>query len=342
MPEGAALLCQQHEHDESKLPTQQRVFFLRHAESRWNRAQDSYALISMLWENDHGLSEDGRRQAEALRRHIREVVELGKCPPEEKPWVEAFTKPDVVYTSPFTRAVQTAAIGLRDLLPACRRLVVMPEARERKNGPGSVDSTGLATGEAIRDRVAGELWDLYAEDGPMGQEAAVQDFKSIDLDASAAEDEWWGGFAGDSEEEHQERLRAFVEKLRHVRGSDSGGGGVSVVIGHSHFFKAVLNACIHEEKVETKDCVCEHIADGCSNTSTDLSAGPLYNPSVNELLRSQLMPYCGIVGLRFVWGQDGEGRIVEAMPILGTQLAVPRAAGCTCGRATGGSTCVVS
>jgi len=113
---------QRHVHVETEpgQPHRRLVFLVRHAESRWNRAKAELGVLSMLCENDHGLSEKGLAQAQTLRSLLKEArisLDSASSDQQEDPWLRRLLKPGVVYASPFTRAIETAVIGLRDILP---------------------------------------------------------------------------------------------------------------------------------------------------------------------------------------------------------------------------------
>lgn len=290
--------------EKEELPRRQLVFFVRHAESRWNRAQADYAPISMFWENDHGLSEEGRLQAEELRRRVATAGQ--RAPPEaasnngcqnmaEAYWLRHFLQPDVVYCSPFTRAICTACIGLQDILPHGKELVLMREAREQKNLMGA-DSTGIATGEDIPPRIEAELSQLYEAAGEESQRRAVEDFRAVRVDVAGVCEEWWGGLAGDGEEEIHERIAALAARLRATRGSLPGGGGTTVLVGHSLFLRTVFQTFLGE------------------------AAHKWDAPWVAESLKVHVLPLCGVVATCFEWDEAGSARIVAAAPVLGTRL----------------------
>eukprot|EP00408_Alexandrium_pacificum_P012283 CAMPEP_0171213864 /NCGR_PEP_ID=MMETSP0790-20130122/30866_1 /TAXON_ID=2925 /ORGANISM="Alexandrium catenella, Strain OF101" /LENGTH=263 /DNA_ID=CAMNT_0011679589 /DNA_START=45 /DNA_END=832 /DNA_ORIENTATION=- len=254
----------------------------------------------MMWENDHGLSDEGRGQAEALRARLRGAFagEAREVPfnASEETWLAALLRPDVVYSSPFTRALQTSVIGLKDILPNGQDLVVMREAREQKN-LGGADSTGVATGTAIPPRLEEELRGLYEASCTLEQaEAAVQQLREVRIDTSGVMDEWWGPLTGDAEGALAERIFGFVERLRWTRGrAAGGGGGAAVVVGHSLFFRTVFSTFIlRPERV------------------------PLVGVAAS--LQTRLLPYCGVVGTRFEWDAAGRPQIVEAVPLVGTEL----------------------
>jgi len=317
-------------------PSEQLVFFIRHAESRWNRAQANGDLISLLWENDHGLTEDGLRMAAALRQRIRATREAQKGAGGKADWASHFMSPDIVFSSPLTRALETTCVALKDVV-ASKGVVVMREAREQKNSFGSVDSTGVAVGERIRDRVQEDLRAVLeaacqglgeTPEAPTDRDLAdaresLEALATLPLDTSGVEDEWWGPLTGDHESDLDERVQAFFGRLRLTRGTAcSGGGGTAIVVGHSHFLRTVFGA---------------HLAD-CPSMSPD-------SWRFNSL-RKRVVPYCAVVGCRIRWDQDGQASIVEAVPLFGTELSADvgsktHGGGCVCGRGSVKDACVV-
>ncbi|CAL1152719.1 unnamed protein product, partial [Cladocopium goreaui] len=274
------------------LPSEQLVIFIRHAESRWNRAQAALSPLGMLWENDHGLSEEGRLQAERLRTKLREaqahgVEEMKESEAGEAAWLSKLLSPDVVYSSPFTRALQTACIALQDILPKSH-LVVMREAREHKR-LGGADSTGVAVGEEIRERVREEIYGLY-EDDPEKSAQVLKELEQITMDTSSVTEEWWGNVLGETFEEIDENLEALMHRLRCSRGSLAGGGAVAVLVGHSYIIRTIFDAYLMK------------------------GAATQYRS-----LRSKLIPCCGVVAARITWDEHGP-KILEAMPLLNTTL----------------------
>lgn len=306
--------------EDEELPRTQLVIFVRHAMSRWNLAQANYGIVTMMRENDHGLADDGRRQAVDLRRRIRSAMAavVGATPcstsahspdvssasslvpvseaTEDEVWMEAVLHPNIVYTSPFTRAIETAIIGLWDILPD-NRMIVMREARENKNF-GGADSTGVAIGNDIILRVEEDLQFVYESASCQREstDAVLADVRAINLDTSDVLDEWWGPFIGDGEADLHDRIARFVRKLRRTRGRMVDGSGVSVVVGHSLFFRTIFQ--------------------------TYFVTPPRGCPWLDAVsLKQNVLPYCGVIGARFEWDGQGNGHIAEAVPLLGTQLA---------------------
>lgn len=285
------------------LPSEQLVFFIRHTQSRWNKAQEDYNIFGLAAENDHGLTDEGRRQAEGLRERIADMKSansLGQTADKEDPaWTMSLLHPDAVFCSPFTRTVCTACVGLKDIIPEGGKLVLAKEAREQKN-LGGADSTGVAVGEDIITRVEEELRTLYEADHPKVSEKALADFKSINIDTTGCEEAWWGPYLGDQKELIHTRVAELFQRLRRTRGKLPGGGGVSVVVGHSLFFVDLFNTHLDRPA---------EMSEEIESTFASLS--------------SRKLPYGGAVATRIVWNEMGTPRIVEAVPILGTELEPP-------------------
>jgi len=206
------------------------VFFVRHGESYWNKAQSELDLWSMAIKKDHPLSNRGRQQAEELAARL----EAGTAD------VEPMIHPDVVYVSPLTRAVQTAVIGFSQGLLKSRghcEFVLMPNAREKQN-LGGRDSMPTKIGADIVQHAHDELCTLYrdSEDAPV-----LQTFNQLVFDCQEVQDQWWRETHAESHMDLEERLEEFMSQLvfsphRNI-----------VVVGHSHFFRAVFQKHLSQE-----------------------------------------------------------------------------------------------
>lgn len=274
-----------------------RLFLVRHAESRWNLAQTEHRLYGMFSENDHGITPGGRDQAEVLCQNLCKLIaEAASGCSKGRRWDHEYTtkllNPDVVYSSPFTRAVQTALIALQAVLASKGTLVLRPEAREQRNSLLSTDAAGVAVGDEIGQRVLEELEQLYAEGSEPGQSSSHARWlmESVKLDASCVEQAWWSASA-ESDDEVAERQEAFLELLRR-----HGEGSSIVVVGHSHFFRRFFRAYL------------SHTAEA-------------RHPDIAASLRTHVIPPCGVIGVQLEFPSDGaKARITEAVPLLGTLL----------------------
>lgn len=331
------------------LPDTQLVFFLRHAESRWNRAQTQRNIVQMIAENDHGLSKSGRRQAEDLRQSIQRILRVEEAsiraealatmeeeggpsrlsrhsfkqepasslaeaeendaakvvkpkshradPPSalEQEMQRYFMHPDAVLCSPFTRAITTGCLALPEILPNSRMQLVK-EVRERKN-LGGMDSTGVAVGDDIPKRIEEELNYLYGDVEEGERDRVLADFHSVVLDVSEVMDEWWGGMMGDDESIIFEHAIELMGRVRRTRGSMQGGGGTTIVVGHSLTFRTVFQSCLPKP------------ADPDSHEA-----------KVVKSLKTNIIPCCGVIGMLFTWDELGIPSIVKVIPVMGTEL----------------------
>lgn len=190
---------------------QKQVFFVRHAQSDWNRGEDRWFLsLRMLTRKDHVLSAKGRLQAQGLERRLQQAGTKAE---------KAMLMPDAVISSPLTRAVQTAVLGLRPLLGKCT-LRLIPDIRERRNWGGR-DSSGTRVGNDVIDKVKQHLPSEYSE--------------IVDrVDCSDVETQWWSDAKEDSAA-MQERMNSFLDQLQAMPEK------CIIIVGHSHFFRDLFH-----------------------------------------------------------------------------------------------------
>lgn len=185
-------------------PRKKTVFFIRHGESKWNQAQSAHNIEDMVKEHDHGLSEEGKAQAEGLAtRSISEEY-------SKDPSVQTFNNAGVIYSSPLTRAIQTGMIGMKHHKTMSSKGVVLHrDVREIKK-PGGLDTVGMAKGADIINRVKSE----------MTTESVFQ------IDPNDCMNVWWTGghlvaktsepvvaLAADSHEEVLDRQKDLLTRL---------------------------------------------------------------------------------------------------------------------------------
>merc|ERR1711862_119122 len=153
--------------------------------------------------------------------------------------------PDVIYVSPLTRAVQTAVVGLGKVLsnPRCGELVMMANAREKQN-LGGFDSQPMAVGSQVIRRTLSELVRVYRDHSNL--KSMVNAFKKLKFDIHEVEGRWWNPVS-ESEEQVKARLDEFMAQLRYSSHQKI------VVVGHSHFFRAVFKEFLSNNFKETND-----------------------------------------------------------------------------------------
>lgn len=267
--------------DSLEVLTKRTVYFVRHGESTWNKAQSKLDLYEMGRQTDHPLSTKGRDQAENLSSLIE------KAHPDKD---STLLKPDVVYVSPLTRAIQTAVIGLRKVLsqPGFGELVLMANAREKQN-LGGFDSQPQKIGSDVIKRTLDELVVLYK--GEQSSDGVVDSFRNLKFDTQEVQDRWWNNVAAESDTQVKARLEEFMAQLKYSRHKSI------VVVGHSHFFRAVFKQFLStdfRERADKKDF------------ARDLSTKKLSN--------------CGVARLDLDPGITSGGIITDVELILGTEL----------------------
>lgn len=277
------------------------VFFVRHGESVWNAAQSNMRLDEMAGSVDHPLSQTGRVQSELLAQSLKtasDSKEIGMN-------IAQLLRPDAVFVSPLTRAVQTAIIALGEHLVSdsgeSPELVLMGSAREKQN-LGGFDTMSTKLDADIIDHSIKELRSLYKEN-----DTNVRMFEALDrlrFDALEVQDPWWCETLAESSSQLKERLEEFKNKLLYSPMRSL------VVVGHSHFFRAFFKS---------------FTSDAFKTKKPELAS----NLAVKKLIN------CGVVRVELD-SNDSTGPIADAQLVLGTELiddekGGPGALGCSCG-----------
>mmetsp|Transcript_40011 Transcript_40011/g.101622 ORF Transcript_40011/g.101622 Transcript_40011/m.101622 type:complete len:609 (+) Transcript_40011:132-1958(+) len=272
------------------------VFFVRHAESVWNEAQSKAQVHKMVSETDHGLSAAGGRQAEKLGERLAAASkgrpEARADAAQDDAVAAELLRPDVVYVSPLTRAVQTAVISLGPTLVqqgGLGEVVLMPNAREKHN-LGGMDTVSTKTGVSILHGVLKKLRDLSRDAKDGDATGAPETFGRLRFDITATEEQWWSEGRSEPKAQVQLRMREFMSQLLYSPHRSI------VVVGHSLFFKAVMKCYLNEE-FKTKQ------------------------PDFAERVSKMKLMNCGILRLELdpQRGLDGNP-IMDARLVLGSEL----------------------
>jgi len=211
---------------------QRTVFFIRHAQSSWNRAKARMRLHDMARTTDHPISQNGQEQADMLAKRIAAIS-------KEDQLALPMLSPDVVYTSPLSRAVQTSAIALQPLFAQAdgpKELVLMPSAREKQN-VGGLDTRSRKLGKDILQHNCKQLGMLYK-----GKSSEVVDtFKDLQFDIREVEDRWWCEEVSESTAQLGVRMEDFLAQVLYSPHK------VIIIVGHSHFFRAFCQRYLHDQ-----------------------------------------------------------------------------------------------
>lgn len=215
--------------DSTTVMQKRSVFFIRHGESTWNAAQSQGNLAEMARTTDHSLSVTGSAQAESLCERIEKARRQHNTDALDLAGADAF------YVSPLTRAIQTAVVTLGPTMLEAEEhgeFILMGTAREKQN-LGGFDSMSTKTGVDILRHAHKEMAVIY-EGRPNRVTQMSRVFNGLHFDVQEVQEEWWCISQSDSKEELEGRLNDFMSQLLYTPHR------TVVVVGHSHFFRAVL------------------------------------------------------------------------------------------------------
>lgn len=274
------------------------VFFVRHAESRWNAAQAEYSMMGMFSESDHGLSETGRKQAEELNQKATEARRLidaaGKATSKswELTWQDRYVNPNAVLSSPYSRAIETALIGMQDILSKPHKLIVTQDAREMRSSVLAVDCSSSGAGDRIKELVSQDLCWIYEQAGDTEKAQALIAKLDEQLDLTDVQEDWCPALA-ESVVDLDERHAALLKRIQSFENGSS-----VVLVGHSYYFKRFFTEYLGQ--------------------SVDAMA-----PDVGASLKEHVVPQCAVIGMKMIFKENGPPLIAEVAPLLGTKLKPP-------------------
>ena len=278
----------------SGMPASKTVIFVRHAESRWNRAQKTRNLALLLASMDAPITSMGYEQALTLQLALREVSGGG----DESGTAAVLTelcRAERIWVSPLTRALQTALVALLPVYEgpspvpasgsqrateAARGMALRPIARERKSLFG-IDGLGAARGKGCRERACKQLNSLPQK--PSEQELAAM--RSVDCDAHEAECVWWTRTC-ESRGRLRRRARMLLDEL--LRSDQT----TLAVVSHSIFLKELFRTALTQSTGMSADeralvqMLCERKLPNCGVVSCQLSATGANGAAVMSNVRS--------------------------------------------------------
>lgn len=278
--------------DSKEVLRQRIVYFVRHGESQWNKAQGKLDLQTMASKTDHPLSAKGWEQAESLNKLLDEQLQKELVADKTTDAsVSAMLRPGVVFTSPLARAIQTAVIAIGPVLakaeqPERRELVLLANAKEKQNF-GGLDTHCTKIGRDILDTALEELRSYPGE--AQEERPAVDAFFELGYDLEEVQDAWWPEGQSETSKQLEVRLQEFMLQLMYSA-HDS-----IVVFGHSLFFQQIFRKYL----------------------SSELRRGD----DIAQDLKHKKLPNCGVVRLELdplVSLEDGP--FVEAQLVLGTEF----------------------
>lgn len=235
---------------------------------------------------DHALNTAGIDQAQDLNRAWRSPDPSSLCTAEL-----GFTTATHVFSSPLTRAVQTAAVACQGhpaLASKGGKLTLSRFLRERKNTQVSLDTVGAATGTAILERATKGLNDAkFSKEGLKAEDLMPA------VDASDCGEDWWSSVSSyDSDAEIHRRIRCLWDVLKYHPAK------AAILVGHSLFFRELV-------RISLSEAFCS--APGSESFASDLHAYKICN--------------AGVLYIEVEFPVSGGATITDAKLIFGSTFA---------------------
>eukprot|EP00486_Rosalina_sp_Unknown_P003678 CAMPEP_0201575342 /NCGR_PEP_ID=MMETSP0190_2-20130828/20475_1 /ASSEMBLY_ACC=CAM_ASM_000263 /TAXON_ID=37353 /ORGANISM="Rosalina sp." /LENGTH=468 /DNA_ID=CAMNT_0048004841 /DNA_START=91 /DNA_END=1497 /DNA_ORIENTATION=+ len=222
------------------------IYLIRHGESEFNAALEKSDVVEMWSKTDHPLTSKGIEQCITLNERIKNAD-------REDDDVKDFLSVDSIFSSPLSRAAQTAFISLSEH-PVMKEsgLILLANCREFKS-IGGRDSTGNRLGADIKDRCLDKL-KRHKDD------EFIDQYKTISWDYNDCDSKWWSGIHDKSNKEVDERFDDFVNFVRYRPERNI------IIVSHSvfirYFFKRYLPKNeddktyddVYDERYETAYC----------------------------------------------------------------------------------------
>lgn len=195
-----------------------------------DRGQEAYMqLRAVMARADHPISRNGYLQAERLSGAIHASAALSGVERASvsgssvKEAEDAETHAAIlsvlhstraVWSSPATRAVQTAQVAMLPLLGAEGTIELKANARQKRGMTNPNTSIGYAVGDAIHERCVEKLRDLAAGDHGVGDESTLAQIEAAKLDTLEADSPWWSD-KPEVDRDFQARVAELVMQIRH-------------------------------------------------------------------------------------------------------------------------------
>lgn len=162
-------------------------------------------------------------------------------------YVEMFMHSDRVFSSPFTRAIQTALVSLQDHPSLTHQGIILYQMIREIKRIGGLDSVGIEVGEGILKRVYSEFLPFFGHD-------QATKFTSLIYDLNDTYSSWWTPMSSyENHREQQERVREFLTFSRYTDAK------IPIFVGHSLFFKAFYSHRISKRLDKNKKSFSEKL-----------------------------------------------------------------------------------
>uniref|UniRef100_A0A7S4F2N0 Histidine phosphatase family protein n=2 Tax=Chrysotila carterae TaxID=13221 RepID=A0A7S4F2N0_CHRCT len=227
-----------------------------------DRGQEAYHRIrAVLAKTDHPVSKQGFTQARQLHARLasameqvssaRNSSESGKELSESEVLIALLLSTQTVWSSPATRAVQTAQVALQPLCcDSALRIELKSNARERRELTNQITSIGNAYGEQIRQRCLEKLLELNVDD-----EVLLSRVEGTDLLTSEVEAAWWSD-KPESDKDYQARIHELLMQIRYAQ-HDS-----LVLVTHDDVFNELFSHNLNATAKAKNSSLADELATG--------------------------------------------------------------------------------
>jgi hypothetical protein len=155
-----------------------------------------------------------------------DVAEKVAAEKRHEGYVRLFLHADRVYSSPLTRALQTAFLSMEGHRAVTSHGFVLYSVIREVRRLGGLDTMGIEVGEGVERRVRAELSAI------LGARRA-DELLSCPLDVNDSDQMWWTPMSShDTERDQQDRIVEFLTFSRYCESK------IPVFVGHSLFFRA--------------------------------------------------------------------------------------------------------
>jgi broad specificity phosphatase PhoE len=217
-----------------------------------DRGQEAYQrLRAVMARTDHPISRNGYVQARRLASIIEASAAAGagaaEPPPEGTPPADGQRSAILsvlhgtraVWSSPATRAIQTAQLATLPLLQNGEVIELKANARQRRGLTNPNTSIGVASGDAIHTRCVENLRDLAPVADLAADEPVLVQIEARPLDTQEVSSVWWSDKA-EPDRDFQSRLAELVTQIRHSPHESI------ILCAHDDIFHELLGRYTHQ------------------------------------------------------------------------------------------------
>ena len=212
------------------------IFVVRHGESKWNEAQHDKDVSGLVKQFDHELTSKGLDQAAKFNAKWKQELDAVK----DNDDLACFLSATKIFSSPLTRAIETALVTCEGHSSLQQNgLILLRNLREQKN-IGSFDTVGKFHGDDIEVHVRKVFSDEFGGDDGEGERV---NSLMAPIDYNYATGQWWTRLeVAERKKDVINRWDHLFNRLRYGYVNDK----VIILVGHSHFFRAMCQEYISE------------------------------------------------------------------------------------------------